>query len=76
MLINGLGRDPNNPTSDLAVINVEQGKRYRFRLIDMGCEANFIFQIDGHPFTIIEVDGINTEPLVVDQIQILAGTFY
>ncbi|OJA14707.1 hypothetical protein AZE42_04374 [Rhizopogon vesiculosus] len=33
-LINGLGRYPNGPKSPLAVINVEQGLRYRFRVID------------------------------------------
>lgn len=44
------------------------------RLISMSCDPNFIFQIDGHQsLTIIEVDGINHEALVVDQIQIFAG---
>ena len=61
------------PSSDLAVVNVVQGKRYRFRLIDMGCEANFVFQIDGHTFTVIEADGVNTNPVEVDSVQILAG---
>ena len=72
-LINGRGRYVGGPNSTLAVVNVQQGKRYRFRIIDMGCEANFVFQIDGHPFTIIEADGISTNPLEVDSVQILAG---
>jgi iron transport multicopper oxidase len=29
-LINGLGRYPGGPLSDLAVINVSHGKRYRY----------------------------------------------
>ncbi|KAG2054190.1 laccase [Suillus hirtellus] len=75
-LINGLGRYAGGPASDLAVINVEQGKRYRMRLVAMSCDPNFNFTIDGHNFTIIEADGQLTEPLPVDQLQILAGQRY
>ncbi|KAF7365969.1 Multicopper oxidase/laccase [Mycena venus] len=75
-LINGLGRYAGGPTSQLAVITVTQGLRYRFRLVSVSCDPNFIFTIDGHTFTIIEVDGVNTQPLVVDSIQIFAGQRY
>ncbi|KAG2359528.1 laccase [Suillus spraguei] len=75
-LINGLGRYAGGPASDLAVINVEQGKRYRFRLLGISCDSNFQFSIDGHSMTVIEADGQSTEPLVVDQLQILAGQRY
>nr|AXY79772.1 laccase [Lignosus rhinocerotis] len=75
-LINGLGRWSGNPTSELAVIKVTPGKRYRFRLVSISCDPNFTFQIDGHSMTIIEADGQNTEPLPVDQIQIFAGQRY
>ncbi|KAG7444704.1 laccase lcc5 [Guyanagaster necrorhizus] len=75
-LINGLGRWSKDPTSDLAVITVEQGKRYRFRMIDMACESSFTFAIEGHLMTIIEVDGVNHQPYTVDQIQIFAGQRY
>jgi FtsP/CotA-like multicopper oxidase with cupredoxin domain len=75
-LINGLGRYFGGPPSPLAVINVQQGKRYRMRLIAMSCDPNFTFSIDGHNFTVIEADGELTEPLVVDQLQILAGQRY
>lgn len=46
---------------------------YRFRLVSISCDPNFTFSIDGHNMTIIEVDGNNVEPLVVDSIQIFAG---
>ncbi|KAG2346682.1 laccase [Suillus weaverae] len=75
-LINGLGRYAGGPASDLAVISVEQGKRYRLRLVAMSCDPNFQFSIDGHNFTVIEADGVLTEPLVVDQLQIFAGQRY
>ncbi|KAJ7046141.1 laccase 2 precursor [Mycena alexandri] len=75
-LINGLGRYQNGPLSNLAVINVSHGKRYRFRLVSISCDPNFNFTIDGHQMTIIEVDGVNHQPLTVDSIQIFAGQRY
>nr|BAE80732.1 laccase 2 [Flammulina velutipes] len=75
-LINGLGRWAEDPTSDLAVINVEAGVRYRFRLVSMSCDPNFVFAIQGHTLNIIEADGVSTEPIEVDQITIFAGQRY
>ncbi|KAJ7896634.1 laccase [Mycena olivaceomarginata] len=71
-----LGRFADGPTSQLAVISVTSGQRYRMRLVSMSCDPNFIFTIDGHTMTIIEADGVNTEPLTVDSIQIYAGQRY
>ncbi|KAF9477937.1 laccase [Pholiota conissans] len=75
-LINGIGRYVGGPTVALTVITVLPNKRYRFRLVSISCDPNFTFSIDGHSFTIIEVDGVNTQPLVVDSIQIFAGQRY
>ncbi|PPQ88742.1 hypothetical protein CVT25_008549 [Psilocybe cyanescens] len=75
-LINGVGRFAGGPAVPLTVITVEQNKRYRFRLVSMSCDPNFTFNIDGHTMTIIEVDGVNVKPLVVDSIQIFAGQRY
>lgn len=78
-LINGLGRYAGgleSPAPPLAVINVEYGKRYRFRLVAMSCDPNYSFSIDGHNLTVIEADGILTEPLLVDSLQVFAGQRY
>ncbi|KAJ7440900.1 laccase 1 [Mycena latifolia] len=75
-LINGLGRYADGPLSPLAVLNVARGKRYRFRLVSMSCDPSWIFSIDGHPMTIIEVDGVNHQPLIVDSLEIFAGQRY
>ncbi|OBZ73752.1 Laccase-1 [Grifola frondosa] len=75
-LINGLGRYPAGNNSDLAVISVESGKRYRFRLVSLSCDPNYNFTIDGHDMTIIEVDTVNTQPLTVDSLQIFAAQRY
>lgn len=50
--------------------------RYRFRLISMSCDPNFVFTIDGHNMTIIEADGQETEPLLVDSLQIFTAQRY
>ncbi|KAG6335799.1 hypothetical protein ID866_3295 [Astraeus odoratus] len=75
-LINGLGRYAGGPKSELAVVHVEQGKRYRLRLVGMSCDAYFAFAIDGHLLTVIEADGILTEPLLVDSLQVYPGQRY
>lgn len=49
---------------------------YRFRLVSMSCDPNYIFSIDKHDMTVIEADGVNTKPLTVDSIQIFAGQRY
>ncbi|KAL0567327.1 laccase, multicopper oxidase, benzenediol:oxygen oxidorectuctase, partial [Marasmius crinis-equi] len=76
-LINGLGRwSSGNTTSELAVITVESGKRYRFRLVNTACDPNYDFHIDNHTFTVIEADGVNHQPVDADSFQIFAGQRY
>jgi len=75
-LINGVGRYSGGPATPLAVVNVKQGTRYRFRLVSISCDPNWVFSIDNHLLTIIGVEGTNVFPLVVDQIQIFAGQRY
>ncbi|KAG6865956.1 hypothetical protein C0991_010211 [Blastosporella zonata] len=80
-LINGVGRTLQhevtlNELTPLAVVNVQAGKRYRFRLVSLSCDAPFNFTIHDHSMTIIETDGENTTPLVVDSLWIYAGQRY
>ncbi|KAJ2924903.1 hypothetical protein H1R20_g12175, partial [Candolleomyces eurysporus] len=78
-LINGKGRslDSSSAGVALAVVNVQQGRRYRFRLISLSCDANFRFSIDGHKLVVIEADGESTVPTdPVDAVQIFAGQRY
>ena len=39
----------------------------------MSCDPNYVFSIDGHIFTVIEADGISTQPVVVDSVHIFAS---
>ncbi|KAM6492586.1 laccase, multicopper oxidase [Amanita muscaria] len=75
-LINGLGRYANGPSSPLAVINVQPNKRYRMRLVPISCDPNYTFSIDNHTMTVIEADGVSTNQVAVNAIQIFAGQRY
>ncbi|KAH9177324.1 laccase [Lactarius sanguifluus] len=75
-LINGKGRYPGGPSVPLAVVNVRQYQRYRFRLVAISCDPSFVFSIDGHQLTVIEVDGQNVQPLLVDSLEVFAAQRY
>ena len=57
-------------------LQTQHAYSYRFRLINIACDANFIFSVDRHIITVIEADSINHEPVTVDSIQIFAGQRY
>ncbi|PAV19621.1 laccase [Pyrrhoderma noxium] len=73
-LINGVGI--SNSGGSLAVVRGQPGKRHRFRLINTGCFPSYTFSIDGHNLTIIEADGVETEPTTVDSLNIFAAQRY
>ncbi|EIW75316.1 laccase [Coniophora puteana RWD-64-598 SS2] len=76
-LINGKGRYWNSTSDvDLGVIEVEQGKSYRFRIVGMQCNLYFNFTIAGHKMTVIETDGIEIDPVEVDSISVFAAQRY
>jgi iron transport multicopper oxidase len=75
-LINGRGRYQGGPSAPLSVIDVQQGRRYRFRLIAMSCDSDFTFSIDNHWMTVIEADGEYTLPHDVDSIRMFSGQRY
>ncbi|CAE6445099.1 unnamed protein product [Rhizoctonia solani] len=75
-LINGKGRYVGGPEVERAVLKVQPGKRYRFRVINTSAIGSYTFAIEGHTMTIIEADGIAHEPLVVDSFDIYAGQRY
>ena len=77
-LINGRGRHEDVPyvKTQLSVFNVEQGSRYRFRLIGAQSMYAYKFSIDGHNLTVVATDGHWIEPVVVDFIIIHSGERY
>ncbi|KAF8524870.1 laccase [Hysterangium stoloniferum] len=75
-LFNGVGRYLGGPPTPYPVINVVQGVRYRFRIINMSAIVPFNFTVEGHNVTIIEADGVNHQPYEVSSIGISAGQRY
>lgn len=64
-----------NDTQDLS-IPVKPGKTYMFRIINMAAFAAQYIWFEGHNMSIIEVDGIYTEPADADQLYITAAQRY
>ncbi|ODQ49605.1 hypothetical protein SAICODRAFT_63031 [Saitoella complicata NRRL Y-17804] len=50
--------------------------RTRLRLINVGAFADFWVGMDNHPLTVIEADGTDVEPLIVDRVPIAVGERY
>jgi iron transport multicopper oxidase len=46
---------------------------YRFRLVSISCDPSFVFSIDNHTMTVIEVEGTNVQPLLIDSLTIFVG---
>ncbi|CAG8443210.1 14651_t:CDS:2 [Acaulospora morrowiae] len=61
---------PTCDPSEFATYNVQSGKRYRFRIINMSAMSHFRISIDQHPLTVIEVEGTAIEPITVDSLPI------
>ena len=74
--VNGVGRFQGGPEVPFPRLNVQKGKRYRFRIINESARNVFTVSFEGHNMTVIEVDGQPTVPLEVDSIQMLAGQRY
>ncbi|KAJ7039350.1 laccase 17 [Mycena alexandri] len=55
---------------------VVQGKRYRFRVINISAYGAYVFSIDDHVFQVIETDGIETVPLTVTSFEIYVAQRY
>ncbi|KAL0580994.1 Laccase-1 [Marasmius crinis-equi] len=72
-LINGRGRYIGGPRVPYAVINVIKGRRYRLRLFSLSCRPFFTFSVDHHNITAIEFDGVEHDPVTVQNVDIYAA---
>ena len=74
----------NEPIPDSMLVNetmaskwsVEPNTTYLVRLINIGSFVSHYFYIEGHNFTIVEVDGVYTEPATTDMLYIAVGQRY
>ncbi|TFK25254.1 laccase 17 [Coprinopsis marcescibilis] len=74
--INGIGRYVGGPSVTRARVNVVQGKKYRLRIVNISAYGSFLFSVESHKLTIIEVDGVNHVAKTVDGFNIYAGQRY
>ncbi|XP_071512018.1 uncharacterized protein [Diadema antillarum] len=59
------------------VFEVEQGRRYRFRLVSSGItNTPMKVSVDGHNLTLISTDGSDVEPRTVDALFLFGGERY
>lgn len=58
------------------VFNLEEGKRHRLRIINVGAFAEFQIQFDEHPFYVTEVDGTDVHPEPFHRLNILPAQRY
>lgn len=74
--------DGSEPVPQTALMNdtrtglqsiVQPGKTYFLRIINISGFAQFYFHIDQHNFTIIEIDGIYTQPQPAGDLYIANG---
>jgi iron transport multicopper oxidase len=64
-----------NETQDLK-IKVQPGKTYLFRMVNMGAFAGQYVWFEGHNISIVEVDGIYTQPAEASLIYLSAAQRY
>ncbi|CAG8460539.1 867_t:CDS:2 [Cetraspora pellucida] len=65
-----------NPNNGVAKYIVKKGKKYRFRIINMSGSTHYIFSIDEHPLTLIEVDGHLIKEVTIKTIPINTAQRY
>jgi iron transport multicopper oxidase len=64
-----------NDTQNLN-INIEPGKTYMFRMVNMAAFAAQYVWFEGHTMRIVEVDGVYTEPAEADMLYLTAAQRY
>jgi len=64
-----------NDTQNLTV-PIQPGKTYLFHMVNMGAFAGQYVWFEGHNMTIVEVDGVWTDPVEAEKIYISAAQRY
>ncbi|KAF5351415.1 hypothetical protein D9758_013508 [Tetrapyrgos nigripes] len=72
-LINGKGRYIGGPEVPFSVINVVRGLRYRLRVFSISCRPFHTFSVDNHKISAMEFDGVEHDPVTVDNFDIFAA---
>ncbi|KAJ7183852.1 laccase-2 [Mycena filopes] len=61
------------PLVPYAVVTVKKGLRYRFRIFSLSCRPFMTFSIDNHTFDVMELDGVEHDPVPFQNADIYAA---
>ncbi|KAI7832414.1 Cupredoxin [Gamsiella multidivaricata] len=64
------------PGAPMSVFEFMAGTTYRVRIINTGAFADFQFSIDNHTLSVIEADGVDMQPVIVQRIPIHVAQRY
>lgn len=76
---NSTSRQKNAPGCDGGEVystTIKPGTTMRLRLINHSSYLSYWFSIDGHPLTIVEIDGVEVEPIVSQGVHVNIGQRY
>lgn len=77
LAINGTTCISDEPQGKTAYnFTVPANKRVRMRVINAGSLATFRFSVDGHNMTVIEADGTEVDPVVVQSLNVMVAQRY
>ncbi|KAJ7520874.1 hypothetical protein O6H91_19G027100 [Diphasiastrum complanatum] len=66
----------SNPQCQPYILPVEPGKTYRLRIASVASLSSLNFILEGHNMTIVEADGYNVDPVVVENLDVYSGETY
>lgn len=76
-LVNGRGRfydnDGHHNDAPLSIFTVQQGKRYKLRLMNPSDIYPFRVSVDDHPLLVVSSDGEDLEPVLVESVIVHPG---
>ncbi|PKI82514.1 L-ascorbate oxidase [Malassezia vespertilionis] len=61
---------------EYTIFTLQQDRRYRLRIANVGSLADETFSVDGHTLTVIEADGTLVQPITVHRLPIAPGQRY
>ncbi|KAG8167322.1 hypothetical protein KVR01_003011 [Diaporthe batatas] len=76
---NSTHRQTNTPEctgGEVYATSIKPGTTMRLRLINHSSYLSYWFSIDGHPLTIVEIDGVEVEPIVSRGVHVNIGQRY
>ncbi|RDW59662.1 hypothetical protein BP6252_12749 [Coleophoma cylindrospora] len=75
-LLNGINSGTDGNGGNRLTLNVQKGKKYLMRLINVSTDNFFKIGLDGHKFTVIAADFVPIQPFTTDIVSLGVGQRY